>query len=218
MRFFIFHFQVENPQAVLFHLNKPYVSNNDFYYGRTKNFGFCVLILKQNKKRKKIPRILILLKFIFLKTFKLGMTKKLNSHGLLGFLYCVFLFNVLFFFQFQVLFYSIFIVKISARLQGVVTLAALYNLSIIIIRLTFSDMAANVSPKEHLKWIQCQSINMSLISRVLLALCNACIIGVNSNTFRNSTLTLILINLFKIHAWKKLNLCCGFRLNIFTLA
>lgn len=78
------------------------------------------------------------------------------------------------------------------------TLAALYNLAIIIIRLTFSDMAANVSPKEHLKWIQCQSINMSIISRVLLALCNACIIGVNSNTFRNSTLTLILINLLKI--------------------
>lgn len=51
---FIFHFQVENPQAVLFHLNKPYVSHNDFYYDRTKNFGFCVLIPKQNKEKKKI--------------------------------------------------------------------------------------------------------------------------------------------------------------------
>lgn len=139
------------------------------------------------------------------------MTKKLNSHDMVcwGF-YTAFFFLMLCSFNFRSFFYSVFIVKISARLQGVVTLAALYNLAIIIVRLTFSDMAANVSPKEHLKWIQCQSINMSIISRVLLALCNACIIGVNSNTFRNSTLTLILINRFKIHAWKKLNLCCGF--------
>lgn len=194
------------------------VSHNDFYYGRTKNFGFCVLILKQNKKRKKNATNTYFIKIYFLKNIQAGHDKETEQSWFVGVFILRFSCKCFVLSISGPILIQVFIVKIFVRLQGVVTLAALYNLSIIIIRLTFSDMAANVSPKEHLKWIQCQSINMSIISRVLLALCNACIIGVNSNTFRNSTLTLILINLFKIHAWKKLNLCCGFRLNIFTLA
>lgn len=80
----IFHFQVENPQAVLFHLNKPYVSHNDFYYGRTKNFGFCVLILKQNKEKKKNTTNTYFIKIYFLKNIQAGYDKETEQSWFVG--------------------------------------------------------------------------------------------------------------------------------------
>lgn len=112
MRFFFSNsnFKVESPKALLLQTNHRFVTMIYFTLVELKTYKLAHLIL--NKEKKKIPQILILLKFIFLKAFKLGITKKPTVMVCWG-CYTAFFLYGLFFFQFQVLFfYLVSIVKI----------------------------------------------------------------------------------------------------------